>query len=230
MKKIEWIIVCSLIFATGQARSEDSTVLKTDKDRLSYSMGVSIGKNFKKEKTDVDFDLMMKGLKSAMAGEHLLLTDKEWRTVLNSYQTEVLQHAKLTKQQAMETNKKKGDTFLAENKDKKGVVVLPSGVQYKIIKAGNGPKPDDSSMVQVNYSGKLIDGTEFDATEPGHPANFKLSALIPGWKEALKLMPAGSKWQIVVPSQLAYGERGAGADIEPNSTLVFEVELVAINQ
>jgi len=150
MMKIEWIILCCLIFATGQARSEDSAVLKSDKDRLSYSMGVSIGKNFKKEKTDVDFDLMMKGLKSAFSGEHLLLSDKEWRSVLNSYQTEVLQHAKLTKQQAMETNKKKGDAFLAENKDKKGVVVLPSGVQYKIIKAGNGPKPDDSSMIQAD--------------------------------------------------------------------------------
>ena len=230
MMKLEWIFLCCLIFVTGQARSEDASILKTDKDRLSYSMGVSIGKNFKKEGTDVDLNLLMKGMKSALASEHLLMTDKEWRIVLNAYQTEVLQHAKMTKQQAMETNKKKGDAFLAENKAKKDVVVLPSGVQYKILKVGNGPKPDDSSMVQVNYSGKLIDGTEFDATEPGHPANFKLSALISGWKEALKLMPTGSKWQVVIPSQLAYGERGAGSDIEPNSTLVFEVELVAINK
>ena len=230
MKKLEWILLCGLLIATGPARSEDASELKTDKDRLSYSIGISIGKNFKREGTEVDPNLLFKGLKSALAGEHLLLTEKEWHSVLNSYQTEMLQHAKLSKQQAMESNKKKGDAYLAENKTKKGVEVLPSGVQYKILKKGDGAKPDDASMVQVNYRGTLIDGTEFDATEPGHPANFKLSALIAGWKEALKLMPTGSKWQIAIPAQLAYGERGAGSDIGPNEVLLFDVELVGINK
>jgi FKBP-type peptidyl-prolyl cis-trans isomerase FklB len=129
---------------------------------------------------------------------------------------------------ALEDNKKKGEVFLAENKTKEGVVVLPSGVQYKILKAGNGKKPIDSDVVQVYYRGTLLDGSEFDATEPGQPADLKASSLIAGWKEALRLMPAGSKWQIFVPSQLAYGERGVGSDIGPNETLVFEVELLAV--
>jgi len=197
---------------------------------LSYSIGASIGKNIKKEGTDVDINFLVKGLKSSYAGEHLLLSDKEWNSVLSAYMTEMRQHAKLSRQQATETNKKKGDAFLAENKTKKDVVVLPSGVQYKILQQGNGNKPDEFSMVQVNYRGALTDGTVFDETEPGHPANFKLSALIAGWKEALKLMPTGSKWQIVVPSALAYGERGAGNDIGPNEVLVFDVELVGINK
>lgn len=226
--KSKWIVLCGLVLMVMQAGAEELAPLKTQKDMLSYGIGVSIGKNLKKEGSDVDMNLLIAGLKSSLAGEHLLLSDKEWRGVLNSYQSEISRHAKESKQQAMEVNKKKGEAFLAANKTKEGVVVLPSGVQYKVIKAGDGSKPVDSSMVEVNYHGALLDGTEFDATEPGHPANFKLSALISGWKEALKLMPAGSKWQIAIPSQLAYGERGIGSDIGPNEALVFEVELVAI--
>jgi len=228
MMKFRWILLCGLIVAAGQARSEESTELKTDKDRLSYSIGVSIGKNFKKESTDVDLDLLLKGLKSGLAGEKLLMADKDWRQVMNKYQSEMRQHAIMTRRLALEDNKKKGDTFLAENKAKEGVVVLPSGVQYKVLKAGNGKKPSESDMIEVNYRGTLIDGTEFDATEPGHPANLKVSALIAGWKEALSQMPVGSKWKIFIPAQSAYGERGMGSDIEPNSTLVFEVELLGI--
>ena len=217
-----------LCFVANQSWSEEATELKTEKDKLSYSIGVSIGKNFKKEGTDVDTNLLFKGLKSALAGEHLLLVDKEWRSVLNAYQTEMLLRNKATKQQATEANKKKGDAFMAENKTKEGIVVLPDGIQYKIIKAGSGKKPIDSDSVQVNYHGALIDGTEFDATEPGHPATLKISSLIAGWKEALKLMPTGSSWKIFIPPQYAYGERGIGGDIGPNETLVFDVELLDI--
>ena len=226
--KSKWIVLCGLVVMVTQAGAEEAAPLKTKKDMLSYSIGVSIGKNLKREDTDVDLNYLIQGLKSSLAGEHLLLSDKEWRGVLNSYQSEISLHAKVTRQQAMEVNKKKADAFLSENKTKEGVVVLPSGVQYKIIKAGDGSKPVDSSMVQVNYRGTRIDGMEFDATEPDHPAKFKLSALIAGWKEALKLMPTGSKWQIVIPPQLAYGERGAGSDIGPNEALIFEVALMAI--
>jgi FKBP-type peptidyl-prolyl cis-trans isomerase len=229
MMKSKWIVLCGLVFMVMQAGAEEAAPLKTQKDMLSYGIGVSIGKNLKKEGTDVDLNLLITGLKSSLAGEHLLLSDKEWRSVLSSYQNEISLRAKVAKQQAMETNKKKSDIFLAENKAKEGVIVLPSGVQYKILKAGDGSKPTDSSMVQVNYRGTLPDGTEFDATTPDHPANLKLSALIAGWKEALKLMPIGSKWQIAIPPQLAYGERGIGSDIGPNEALIFEVELVAIN-
>ncbi len=227
--KSKWIVLCGLVFVVMQAGAEEAAPLKTQKDMLSYGIGVSIGKNLKKEGTDVDLNLLITGLKSSLAGEHLLMSEKEWRGVLGSYQSEISLRAKATKQQAMEVNQKKTDAFLAENKTNDGVVVLPSGVQYKILKAGDGSKPVDSSMVQVNYRGTLPDGTEFDATAPDHPANLKLSALIAGWKEALKLMPTGSKWQIAIPPQLAYGERGVGSDIGPNQALVFEVELVAVN-
>jgi len=228
MVKLEWILVCSLVVATGQARADEGTELKTDKDKLSYGIGANIGKNFKKEGTDVDLNLLIKGLKNGLAGEKLLLPEKDLRKVMNAYQNEMRQHAMANKQQAMEVNKKKGEAFLAENKAKKDIVVLANGIQYKIIKAGSGKKPTDSDMVTVNYRGALLDGTEFDATEPDHPANLKVAALIIGWKEALKLMPTGSKWQIFIPSQLAYGERGVGGDIGPNETLVFDVELLAI--
>lgn len=228
MMKRKWVLICGLMLVVNQARSEEMAELKTDKEKLSYGIGVSIAKNFKKEGTDVDLDIMLNGLKSVLAGEKLLMPEKELRKVMNKYQGEVRQNALLSKRLALEDNKKKGETFLAENKTKPGVVVLPSGVQYKILKAGSGKKPIDSDIVKVNYRGTLLDGTEFDATEPGQPVDVKLSALIAGWKEALKLMPTGSQWQIFIPSRLAYGERGVGSDIGPNETLVFEVELLAI--
>jgi FKBP-type peptidyl-prolyl cis-trans isomerase FklB len=228
MIKLLWISLCGLMFVTQQANAEDAAALKTDKDKLSYSIGASIGKNLRKEGSEIDVELLIKGLKTAMAGEKTLIQDKDIRQVMGSYQNELRQHAMANKQQAMEVNKKKGEAFLAENKAKPGIVALPSGVQYKIIKAGNGRLPVDSDMLSVNYRGTLIDGTEFDATEPGHPANLKLSSLIAGWKEAVKMMPEGSKWQIFIPSQLGYGERGVGGDIGPNEVLVFELELVAI--
>jgi FKBP-type peptidyl-prolyl cis-trans isomerase FklB len=144
------------------------------------------------------------------------------------YQTQLRQRATVKKQQAQSDNKKKGEAFLAEYKTQTGVLALPSGILYKIIKEGDGKKPLESDIVEVNYRGTTINGTEFDATEPGHPANLKVSSLITGWKQALSMMPTGSKWHIVVPSQLAYGERGVGNDIGPNEVLVFDLELVAI--
>jgi FKBP-type peptidyl-prolyl cis-trans isomerase FklB len=229
MLKLKWVLLSSLIVSSSHAwAAENTTELKTEKDKLSYSIGASIGKNLKKEGTDIDPNLLIQGFKSGLAGEHLLLTDKEWRSVLNSYQTAMLTRAKSTKQQAMEANKKTGDAFMAENKTKKDIVVLPSGVQYKIIKTGDGKKPTDVDTVQVSYRGTLLNGTEFDATEPGHPIDLKISQLIAGWKEALKLMTTGSKWQLFIPPQSAYGERGAGNDIGPNETLIFELELIAI--
>lgn len=226
--KLKLILLCGVIVLTSQVRAAEDTVLKTDKDRLSYGIGVSVAKNFKKQGTDVDLDILVKGLKSALAGEKLLVSEKDLRKIMNNYQAEIRKNSLLSKRLALEDNKKKGEAFLAENKSKPGVIVLQNGVQYKVLKEGKGKKPIESDMVKVNYRGTLLDGTEFDATEAGQPADLKLSALIVGWKETLKLMPTGSKWQIVIPSQLAYGERGVGSDIEPNETLVFEVELLEI--
>jgi FKBP-type peptidyl-prolyl cis-trans isomerase FklB len=228
MRKLNTIMFCILVTATGQAHSEDTIVLKSDNDKLSYGIGVSVGRNLSKQGTDVDMSILIKGIETGLAAEKLLISEKELRLLMNKYQGEVRKSALLSKRLAREDNKKRGEEFLAENKTKPGVVELASGVQYKIIKEGSGPKPTVSDIVKVYYRGTLLDGTEFDSTDPDHPVDLKASALIAGWKEALVLMPVGSKWEIYVPSSLAYGERGVGSDIGPNETLVFEVELLAI--
>jgi FKBP-type peptidyl-prolyl cis-trans isomerase FklB len=226
--KLKSIILCCLVAMSSQAWSAEKVALTTEKDKLSYSIGASIGKNLKSESTEIDVTVLVKALKASLAGEKLLLDDKAIRQVMSDYQVQMRQHAVASKQQTTQDNKKKGDAFLAEYKTKNGALELPGGVLYKVVKEGGGKKPLESDMVEVNYRGALINGKEFDATEPGHPATLKVSALIPGWKQALGAMPAGSKWQIVVPPQLAYGERGVGSDIGPNEVLVFDVELVAI--
>lgn len=244
------IVIFGTVFASSQAWSEttatanaapakanveasattsDNTEIKTDKDKLSYAIGASIGKNLKKEGTDVDINLLIKGIKTGLAGERLAMPEKEVRILLGTYQSELRKKMMVTKQEAIVANKKKGDAFLAENKTKKGVKVLESGVQYKVLKEGKGKKPTEADTVVVHYRGTLTDGSEFDATEPAHPATLKVSSLIAGWKQALSQMPVGSKWQIVIPSQLGYGERGVGSDIGPNEVLVFEVELLSIS-
>jgi FKBP-type peptidyl-prolyl cis-trans isomerase FklB len=170
----------------------------------------------------------MQGLKSSLAGDKSLLSEKEVRQIMNDYQTKLRQAAVGKRQLAINDNKKKGEAYLAEYKAQQGVLSSPNGVLYTVIKEGTGKKPLESDMVEVNYRGTLINGTEFDATEPGHPANLKVSALIPGWKQALSMMPVGSKWHIVIPAVLGYGERGVGNDIGPNEVLVFDLELIAI--
>jgi FKBP-type peptidyl-prolyl cis-trans isomerase FklB len=222
------IFLVSIILATSQAWAEDKPELKTEKDKLSYSIGVSIAKNFKRDGTEVDLDLMIKGFKASLAGDKTAISDREVQQIIGSYQMELRKQAIAKNQAAIQENKKKGDAFLAENKAKKGVSTADNGLQYKIIKKGSGKKPLESDTVEVNYRGTLIDGKEFDATQEGKPASLKVSSLIPGWKQALSMMPVGSKWQLVVPSQLAYGERGAGNEIGPNEVLVFELELLGI--
>ena len=222
------IFLVSIVLATSHAWAEDKLELKTDKDKLSYSIGVSIGKNFKRDSTAVDLDLMIKGFKAGLAGDKTAITDKEVQQIMGSYQMELRKQAMSRNQVAIQENKKNGDAFLADNKAKKGVVTADNGLQYKIIKKGSGKKPLETDTVEVNYRGMLMDGKEFDVTPEGKPASLKVSSLIPGWKQALTMMPVGSKWQLVVPSQLAYGERGVGNDIGPNEVLVFELELVGI--
>jgi FKBP-type peptidyl-prolyl cis-trans isomerase FklB len=228
MMNLKWIVACGFLAASSQAWSADKTVIKTDKDRLSYSIGASIGRNLKAEKTDVDLNLLIKGLKTSIAGEKVLLSDQEIRQVMGDYQKELRLHAMLSKQQAAGENRKNGEAYLAEYKTQKGVQALANGILYKVIKEGNGKKPAESDTVEVNYRGALISGKEFDATRPGEPANLKLASLIAGWKQALTVMPVGSRWQIVIPSELAYGERGVGGDIGPNEVLVFDVELLSV--
>jgi FKBP-type peptidyl-prolyl cis-trans isomerase len=202
--------------------------LKTEKERLSYSIGSSIGTNLRKESPNIDMNLLIQGLKTSVAGETTVLSEKEIRQVMADYQTKLRQQSMATRQKATLDNKKAGEAFLAEYQAKPGVLATPSGVLYKVIKPGTGNKPTDADQVEVVYRGTLTNGKEFDATEPGRPATLRVGSLITGWKQALAMMPVGSKWQIVVPPQLAYAERGVGNDIGPNEVLVFEVELVAI--
>jgi len=168
-------------------------------------------------------------LKDALTGGKTLLTDDEARAALTAAQAEVRAKQQEKMQQASAENKKEGDAFLAANKAKDDVVTLPSGLQYKILTAGTGPKPAASDTVVCNYRGTLINGTEFDSSyKRGQPATFPVGGVIKGWTEALQLMPVGSKWQLFIPADLAYGDRGAGADIGPGATLIFEVELLSI--
>jgi FKBP-type peptidyl-prolyl cis-trans isomerase FklB len=227
MKRILLAILAIGLLSTS-AFAGEAPVLKTDKDRLSYSIGVDIGRNFKRLGTDIDVDVMAKAMKDAMMGAKPLLDENELRQIMGNYQAELRRKQAQVRRSAGNENLVAGQKFLEENKKKEGVVALPSGLQYKVIKAGDGKKPAESDSVECFYRGTLLDGKEFDASPPGQTALFELAKVIPGWREALKLMPVGSKWQLFVPPQLAYGDRGAGRDIGPNTTLIFEVELVGI--
>jgi FKBP-type peptidyl-prolyl cis-trans isomerase FklB len=217
-----------LLVAGASAQPEPKAVPENAADKVSYAIGVDVARNFKKQEFTVNLDMLMQGLKDGLAGKETLLPEKELRKVMNGFQAEVRQKTAQTRRLAADDNRRAGVAFLEENKAKPGVVTLPSGLQYRVIKAGQGRKPVDSDLAEVNYKGGLINGTVFDSTEAGKPVTLKVAALIPGWKEALKLMPVGAHWQIAIPSQLAYGDRGAGSDIGPNETLLFEVELVSI--
>jgi FKBP-type peptidyl-prolyl cis-trans isomerase len=212
--------------ATG---NQNPSALPTQKDKVSYAIGMNIGTNLHRQSVDVDPKLLQQGLHDALSGGKTLLSEDEARAALTEFQTEMSKKQQDKMQQAGEANKKEGDAFLAANKSKEVVVALPSGLQYKILSAGTGPKPAASDSVVCNYRGTLIDGKEFDSSyKRGQPATFPVGGVIKGWTEALQLMPVGSKWQLFVPSELAYGDRGTGADIGPNATLIFEVELLSI--
>jgi FKBP-type peptidyl-prolyl cis-trans isomerase len=215
------------------ASSSTPLALKTQKEKFSYALGMNTGERMAQGLHDksVPFDpaILARGLKDGLTGGKTLLTDAEAQAVLSEVQTELRKKQDEKTHAAGEANKKDGDAFLAANKGKEGVVTLPSGLQYKILTAGKGPKPTADDSVVCNYRGTLINGTEFDSSyKRGEPATFPVGGVIKGWTEALQLMPVGSKWQLFVPSDLAYGERGPSPEIGPNSTLIFEVELLSI--
>jgi FKBP-type peptidyl-prolyl cis-trans isomerase FklB len=212
-----------------QSPAPESSAFKTQKDKVSYAIGMNVGTTLHRQSVDVDPKLLQQGLEDALAGGKTLLSEDEARAVLTELQTDMRKKQQEKMQLAGEANKKEGDAFLTANKGKDGVVALPSGLQYKIITSGTGPKPTASDTVVCNYRGTLIDGKEFDSSyKRGQPATFPVSGVIKGWTEALQLMPVGSKCQLFIPSGLAYGERGQGGDIGPNATLIFEVELLSI--
>ena len=221
---------------TGQAvkpRTQPVLTLKTQKDKVSYALGANLGMNLHKQSVEVDTTIVLRGLKDALAGGKLLLTDDEAKAALTQLQTDLRNKQMEKMKEAMDLNKKAGTEFLEANKAKEGVVTLPSGLQYKILTEGTGPKPTAADTVSCNYRGTLLDGTEFDSSyKRGQPASFPVTGVIKGWTEALQLMPVGSKWQLFVPSDLAYGDRGADprSGIGPAATLIFEVELLSIQE
>jgi len=209
-------------------------VLKTDKDKRSYAIGLNIGAKVANELkaggVDMDSAVLARGIRDSLTGAKHLMTDEEVKATLTALEAELREKARADYEAVAAANKKQGDDFLASNKSKEGVQTLPSGLQYKVLKAGAGPKPAGTDKVSCNYKGTFLDGKEFDSSEKhgGKPVTFGVSEVIKGWTEALQLMPVGSKWQLFVPSDLAYGPRGAGQEIGPNTALIFEVELVSI--
>jgi FKBP-type peptidyl-prolyl cis-trans isomerase len=209
-------------------------LLKTGKDKRSYAIGLNIGAKVASELkaggVDMDSAILARGIRDSLTGAKHLLTDEEVKTALTALETELREKAKAEYEAMSAANKKEGDDFLASNKAKEGVTTLPSGLQYKILKAGTGPKPAATDNVSCNYRGTFLNGKEFDSSEKhgAKPVTFGVSEVIKGWTEALQLMPVGSKWQLFVPSDMAYGPRGAGQEIGPNTALIFEVELVGI--
>ncbi len=211
---------------TPGAKPATTVLLKTQKDKASYAVGMSIGTGLHRQGVPVDAALVARGLRDAMNGAKPLLTDDEMKAVLTQLQGQVREQQQAKTMEAAAGNKKIGEAFLAENKTKEGVVTLPSGLQYKVLTAGTGPKPTATDTVSCNYKGTFIDGKEFDSSK-GTPISFGVTGVIKGWTEALQLMPVGSKWQLFIPSDLAYGDAGRPG-IPPGSTLLFDVELVSI--
>jgi FKBP-type peptidyl-prolyl cis-trans isomerase FklB len=210
-----------------------STSLKTQKDKVSYIIGQNIGRNMQQQQLDetvLDLDKLRAGIEDVLNGADAKLTEEEMTEIMTKFQEEMTARMDSINAAQGEANAKAGAEFLEKNAKEEGVVVLPSGLQYQVISEGNGKKPGPTSIVTVHYHGTLIDGTEFDSSiKRGQPATFPVNGVIAGWTEALQLMPAGSKWKLFIPSELAYGEQAASPVIGPNSVLIFEVELISVN-
>ncbi|MFB3855524.1 MAG: FKBP-type peptidyl-prolyl cis-trans isomerase [Vicinamibacterales bacterium] len=227
---MRWILTLVIMSLPVAACAQPAAPpLSTEKDKLSYAMGMDLGGQLKANSVEIDPDVFARGLKDALSGGKTLLTEQEARTAIASLQMAMVSRRTAEAAASGAKNKAEGEKFLADNKAKEGVVTLPSGVQYKILTAGTGRKPTAEDTVVCQYRGTLIDGKEFDSSyKRGQPATFQVNKVIKGWTEVLQLMPVGSKWQVFIPPALAYGERGAGVEIGPNATLIFEIELLGI--
>jgi FKBP-type peptidyl-prolyl cis-trans isomerase FklB len=215
-------------FAAESAAPEKFT-LKDTKDKVSYSIGLNIGEGMKKQGIEINPEALVQGIKDVLGDGKHLLTEDEMSQVMMAFQKELMQKAETKKKTSGDSNKKEGVAFLEANKKKEGVKTLASGLQYIVLKEGAGKSPKATDTVVTHYRGTLIDGKEFDSSyKRNEPATFPVNQVIKGWTEALQLMKEGSKWQLFVPSELGYGEDGAGNDIGPNSVLIFEVELISI--
>lgn len=223
--------ICMLVGCNQQESAVKAPTLTTEVDKASYSIGLNMGKQMAQIKDSIKFDMVKMGIDDAYNGTKIKLSDDEIRASLTEFQQR-LQKAQVDKlKMVSDTNKTAGDEFLAKNKTAEGVQSTESGLQYKVITEGKGAMPKETDTVITHYKGTLIDGTEFDSSyKRGQPATFPVTGVIKGWTEALLKMKVGSKWQLFIPSELAYGERGAGKQIGPNSTLIFEIELIDIKK
>jgi FKBP-type peptidyl-prolyl cis-trans isomerase FklB len=206
------------------------TPAMSDQEKLSYTIGVDLARNLQKQNLSLNPTALAKGMSDVFSGQNLALTDVQMRQVLASFQEKMMEKQQQAFKKISTDNMTLSNDFLSKNKTEKGVVVLPSGLQYKVLTAGTGAMPKESDTVTVEYEGKLVNGQVFDSTyERGKPATFKVSQVIEGWQQALKMMTTGSEWMIYIPSKLAYGERGAGDAIGPNEALIFKVRLLSVN-
>ncbi len=248
--KLRCIAIFSLGLLTTQVSAEDTQEPLSKTDKLGYSIGYNIANSLKQQGIEINQELLLKGMTDVFSGNKPLLSKQEVKQSLNAFRKErraKMQEARKqqesqnasqkesrakmqkARQQQAEKNMAQGEAFLAKNAEKEGVVTLPSGLQYKVIKPGTGDTPESTDKVTTHYRGTLIDGTEFDSSYArGEPATFPVNGVIAGWTEALLLMKVGAKWQLFIPSELAYGKRGAGGKIGPNATLIFDIELLSI--
>lgn len=231
MKKSIFAVLATLALHTGSVNAQTSapSPFKTPLAATSYAVGVDMVRNFKSQSVSFDQEQLIQGIKDASSDAKLLLSDADVKRLVSSLETDVRNKMIAARKAEGEANLVKSGEYLKANGVRPGVVTTASGLQYKVEKAGTGPKANDGSSVSVNYKGMLLDGSVFDASEPGKPVTLKAAQVIPGWKEALKLMPAGSKWELTIPPGLAYGERGAGKVIGPNQALRFEVEVLEVH-
>jgi FKBP-type peptidyl-prolyl cis-trans isomerase FklB len=224
-----FILGIALAALTVPVLAEDRPALKDTKDKVSYGIGLDIGSTFKKQKIDLSTDALSAGIRDGLSGNKPALSEQEIQQVMTKFSGETMEKRNKEMQELGTKNAAEGEKFLAENKNKPDVKTTTSGLQYKVLKEGNGTPPKENDTVVVNYRGTLIDGTEFDSSyKRGQPATFPVNRVIKGWTEALQLMKPGSKYELVIPPNLAYGERGATGDIGPNATLKFEVELLSV--
>tara|TARA_R110002167_G_scaffold166867_6_gene363923 strand:+ start:262 stop:951 length:690 start_codon:yes stop_codon:yes gene_type:complete len=229
MKKIILAVGMASVLSLN-AVANTVKVLEGEEQKVSYSFGLVLGKRMHNDLPNLNVDVFMQGVKDAIESKAPLLTDEQVGDVLAKFQRDMQQQQMEKVQEAGEKNKKIGTDFLAKNKNKEGVVTLESGLQYKVLTAGKGPQPSGADVVKVHYTGSLINGEVFDSSiERGEPVTFPLNGVIAGWTEALQLMPTGSKWQLYIPSDLAYGANG-NRSIGPNETLLFDVELISIEK
>lgn len=229
MKKM--LLAAAILSASTLTHAAEAVKsLETDEQKVSYSFGLIFGKRMTSDIPNLDLNVFVQGLKDGFKGDPALLTEQQIEATLKQFQEEQRREQLQAFEDIAEKNKAAGEEFLANNKNKEGVVTLANGLQYKVIKAGSGAKPTSKSMVKVHYSGSLIDGTVFDSSiERGEPVSFAVDSVIAGWTQALQMMPVGSKWNLYIPSDLAYGP-GGNRSIGPNETLLFEVELLEIQQ